>query len=96
MGWSFAGTRQFIFAGQPTNAVSDGNNVAWCCPCGAPLLFVYLNGRAGSAANSPRECNHCGESYYLRPEYGELAEPRDRSEAPAEIMEIVLRDEHLQ
>lgn len=86
MGWSFAGVR-FEAA---TDAVADGNNVAWNCPhCGFPVLLVYQSGRRGSSQTDPANCE-CGRRYYLSPPYGSRPEPpAGQSEAPANPMRIL-------
>jgi hypothetical protein len=93
MGWSFSSTTQFEFGGKITLVSADGNNVAWRCPCGAPVLFVYQAGRRGSAALNPSKCARCDALYFLEPQYGTLSEPpRGTSLAPAEKMQIVRKD----
>ena len=91
MGWTFTpldGHVTFQYDGTETPVCADGNNVAWVCTCGEPLLFVYLQGRKGSALESPRACV-CGAAYYLIPSVGFQQEPPEKV-PPAETMVITL------
>lgn len=94
MGWSFSqGQIEFVFEGASTEVevAADGNNLAWVCPeCGFPLLFVYRNGRAGSAERSPSRCDGCKASFFIRPEVDAAAEPpAGISRPPADRIELV-------
>lgn len=90
MGWSFSAIpTDFVFNGYPALVVPDGNNVAWSCPCGKPVLFVYRSGRNGASAATPFICE-CGRSFFLSPEFGHFDEPpRGNSIPPANPMEIL-------
>jgi hypothetical protein len=91
VGWTLNGAR-FEFQGKATKVCADGNNVAWCCPCGAPILFVYQSGRKGSCASVPRKCEECLSEYWLQPGYDDIGEPpRSRKVNPSETMTIVRR-----
>jgi hypothetical protein len=66
--------------------------LAWRCPCGAPLLFVYLSGRKGSSASTPRKCDECLSEYWLQPGHDALGEPpREKKVKPSKTMTIVRR-----
>lgn len=90
MGWTLCGV-DFRRSGQPTTVAADGNNIAWVCGCGAPVLLVYQAGRAGSGRARPAPCSgNCGASYYLKPEYGFQPEPpAGTTRQPAAQMDIV-------
>jgi hypothetical protein len=91
MGWTLNGIL-FDYQGKRTTVCVDGNNVAWRCPCGAPLLFVYLRGRKGSCASSPRKCESCLSEYWLQPGHDDIGEPpRNKKVKPSETMIIVGR-----
>jgi len=91
MGWTLDGV-SFEFQGKPTTVCADGNNVAWCCPCGAPDLLVYQSGRKGSCASEPRKCEKCLSEYWLQPGYDAVGEPpRNKKVNPSETMTIVRR-----
>lgn len=89
MGWTLTGCR-FRYNRRATNAVADGNNVAWCCPaCSAePILFVYRRGRRGSARETPSQCPCCQSRFFLHPEVGPGPQPAGTIR-PAETMRIV-------
>jgi hypothetical protein len=89
MGWSLSKGSNCEFRGERTVVCADGNNVAWSCPCGGPVLFVYQQGRRGASASRPTQCPKCNAEYFLDPQFGAAAEPPlGRSIAPAEIMRI--------
>lgn len=96
MGWTFtpqdpdgnSNPVAFDFEGAPTRVHADGNNSAWsCASCGHPVLFVYLQGRIGSAEDDPTECAGCGKEYYLNPEWTPC--DVEESVAPANPMNII-------
>lgn len=90
MGWSLSKDCSFEFQGVQTLVSPDGNNVAWACPCGGPVLFVYQNGRRGSGPSAAARCPKCAAEYFLQPSFGTLPEPAsDKSVAPADIIQIV-------
>lgn len=81
-----------MFCGERVLVAADGNNVAWICPCGCPVLFVYQSGRRGSCSSNPALCSKCGSAYFLDPPFDTLPEPPPgESVAPAEVMQIVKR-----
>jgi hypothetical protein len=90
MGWTFTPPNPplpvFHRHGAVQQVDADGNNVAWKCPCGAPVLFVYQNGRRGSGPGRPAVCQ-CGQSYQLDPPY--ISPEPPGSIAPAAVMNIV-------
>ena len=67
MGWTLTGTVQFRFNETPTDISAYGNTVAWCCPCGTPILFVYDGGKPGSSSDKPTRCHGCEALYFLDP-----------------------------
>jgi hypothetical protein len=88
MGWTLSSV-SFRRNGLVTAVDAYGNNVAWVCACGLPLLFTYQDGKPGSASGSPKTCD-CGLSYFLHPEYGTLPEPAAGvSDHPAPVMDII-------
>jgi hypothetical protein len=91
VGWSFnAGTVQFQHNGAIAAVHADGNHVAWVCPCGQPILFVYQNRRIGSAQPSPTVCQQCHTAFFLNPQYGFQPEPpAGQPVVPAALMTIV-------
>ena len=92
MGWSLSRGSRFEFSGAQTLVCADGNNVAWTCPCGGPVLFVYQSGRRGSRSSTPTSCSKCGTEYFLDPSFDTLPEPPlGDSVAPAEVIQIVKR-----
>ena len=90
MGWSLSIVERFEYEGASAVAAADGNNVAWCCPCGGPVLFVYQNGRRGSSSSVPSKCPKCSSEYYLDPPHGTRGEPPPKNRvAPATVMRIL-------
>jgi len=93
MGWSLGKVNHFEFGGEGTVVCADGNNVAWSCPCGGPVLFVYQQGRRGASESKPTQCPKCTAQYFLDPQFGAASEPPPGiSVAPAEIMRIMKLD----
>ncbi len=89
MGWTLSGV-QFQYQGAHASTHSEGNNVAWMCACGHPVLLVYQNGRIGSHPATPSTCLGCGTQYSLHPPYGFQPEPPSgTSIVPASLMFIV-------
>ena len=83
MGWTLTGCH-FQHQGRNTDAMADGNNVAWVCPnCGHPVLFVY-RGRGGNAQN-PVACP-CGRQFYLDPQFDRALEPNGRPSVQRALM----------
>jgi hypothetical protein len=89
MGWSFSVPLEFQHRGHSTKVHADGNNVAWVCPCGHPVLFVYQQGRRGSSSACPTICQGCHTSYSLSPAYSSPEPPRGQPQAPAAVVSIV-------
>jgi len=88
MGWTLRGVR-FLHGTAVATVDSDGNNVAWVCPCGAPVLLIYQRGRRGSAPSRPAICGSCGNRYHLDPPYGSQPEPpRGQPVVPATLMTL--------
>lgn len=90
MGWTLSGAHfrrhGVVLASSKVHA--DGNNLAWVCECGAPVLLIYLDGRAGSDPRHPRVCpGACGATYSLSPPY--RSPPPGPSQVPAAVIDIV-------
>jgi hypothetical protein len=90
MGWTLTGTVQFRFNETLADISAYGSNVAWCCPCGSPVLFVYEGGKPGSSSDKPAWCHGCDVQYFLDPQYGARPEPPPGMPiAPSTVMRIV-------
>ncbi len=89
MGWSLEDCT-FQFQEEKALVSADGNNVAWICNCGGPILFVYQSGRRGSGPSSPAPCPKCKAKYFLDPSNGTKKEPPPgKSAPPADIIQLV-------
>ena len=82
MGWKLTGVN-FLYDRRKATVIADGNNAAWCCPCGmGPILFIYLEGRIGSHEDIPSRCPNCNNGYYLDPQF--IRQHPDRSVRPVD------------
>ena len=53
--------------GLPVKADPHGNNVAFSCTCGAPVLAVIREHQRGASPDNPARCS-CGSSFWLEPQ----------------------------
>ena len=88
MGWTI-GNAAFMHRGNTVSADADGHSLAWCCPCGTAVLFVYADGRNGSSASCPSTCKNCKSKYYLDPPFERSPEPPKETKLRSLTMQIV-------
>ena len=51
--------------GNAVNCDAHGNNVAFQCNCGRPVLAVILANQKGYDISHPTECPGCGARYWV-------------------------------
>ena len=56
-----------------------GNNVAFACPCGHPVLMLTHDGnQRGMSKKNPSECQKCGRKFWGRIDEGGIRLESDK------------------